>query len=129
MGYSKGTYRDRTFLPPLPRPKASTSRFIDGRTRRFKLAADGGFVGMSDTMQRVILLLSFEVPDFGEFSTDFERETWRRDAIKALRPLTDNRPPLISDLVVVVESPRIGQDNGEISFLNEVSGDREELQL
>lgn len=129
MGFTKGVYRDRTFLPPLARPKAGEARHIDGCTQRFEILADGGYRTMQSTMQRVLLILSFETPRPSSFSTDNQRETWRRQALKALRVLTASQPPVITDLIVKVTSSRPGEDEVSVSFIDATTGDQESTTL
>ena len=128
MGYIQGAYRSRVFLPPLGRPEAGTSRHLDGETRRFELTATGGFRAMPDTMQRVLLLLAFGVPDIAQFSTDTARAEWRRRAIKALRPLTNASPPVITGLTIRVTAPRPGADDAEVGF-RDASGKRQGISI
>ena len=122
MSYLQGPYQFRAFLPPPDRPTAGTSRFIDGKTKRFELTPEGGFVTMPDTMQRVLLLLSFRVPPFGPFSTDVARATWRDQAFKALRVLTDANPPDITGLTITMSKERAGADNAVVEFIDSASG-------
>ena len=124
MSYIQGPYQYRALLPPLPRPTAGTSRFIDGQTRRFELTEDGGFVDMPDTMQRVMLLLAFNVPDIGQFSTEIARAEWRKRALKALEPLTAVQPPVITNLTITMSTSRPGSDDADIDFVDNSTGRR-----
>jgi len=66
---------------------------FDPVTRRYVIAADGGFEPMDSTAQRVVLLVSLAIGKETPFLTpqgDAEMEQRIRDA---LAPLTDTRDP------------------------------------
>ena len=81
-------------------------------------------VDMPDTMQRVMLLLAFNVPDIGQFSTEIARAEWRKRALKALEPLTAVQPPVITNLTITMSTSRPGSDDADIDFVDNSTGRR-----
>lgn len=129
MGYASGPYRNRDFLPVPPRPVGVSSREIT-KDRQFVVdPTTGGFVGMSDAMQRVVLLIDDRVPPLRGFSSDEEREKYRQLIFVALRPVTDSRPPAIQNLVVEITSTSPGKTVAKVDFVNRLTNDKESRQL
>lgn len=129
MGYSRGVYTNRDFLPVLLRPEAGSSRELDPTGRFVVDPTTGGFSRMDDVAQRVTLLLAFNVPEFGGFSTDAARATWRARAFKALEPLTRSKPPVIRDLRIVVESDGPGRNEATVTYIVVSTGQEDTVTL
>lgn len=101
----------------LTRAPLTSSRKIDGVTKRYVTTAAGGFEGMDDVAQRVLLLLSFADTEIGVITPQTMRaqEQKFRDA---LAPLTNQRAPTIKILEVSVRNPNMGRLVKTIRYKN-----------
>ena len=100
MGFGTGPFGATPFgtapVSPAEEPGRvlSSSRNIDGKTKRYTLDDDGNYDGMHDTAQRVLLLLAYECKEPTVIGVDFEGKM--RSSIRAaLAPLTSGREPSI----------------------------------
>ena len=89
-------------LPAEDPCKVSSSRQIDGKTGRFVQTTNGGYAGMGDTQQRVLMLVSFATQKLPPHITDDGMNAQRDAIIAALAPLTDSKNQVIELLDVAV---------------------------
>lgn len=106
MAYTKGPYGSVggiVVAPPATDGRAalSSSRGIDARTMRYKIADDGGFEPMDDVAQRVLCTLAFVVKMGGRIVP--QEQTALKSRIRTeLRQLTDGQEPVIKLVDVTV---------------------------
>jgi hypothetical protein len=99
------------------RSSLSSSRKINGVTKRYELNEQGGFESMDDVSQRVLLLISFadiETP----FITDRDMQEQELRLRDALRAMTTGPEPAIRLLEVSVVSNEPGVTTKTIRFQN-----------
>ena len=89
-------------LAAAPQTALSSSRKIDGVTRRYVLTADGGFEPERDISQRIQLLLDFGMPAEPQFLDDRFAATIDQRVRAALAPLTDGPEPSIAIVSIAV---------------------------
>jgi hypothetical protein len=89
-------------LPAEDPCKVSSSRQIDGKTGRFVQTTNGGYAGMGDTQQRVLVLVSQATATLPPFITDDTLADIRAKIITALAPLTNPKNQTIELLDVAV---------------------------
>lgn len=88
-------------LEDAVRTSLSSSRKIDAETMTYVENDDGGFDPMSDTAQRVLLLIAFEVKEPPILDARYPAIMEARIR-KALSPLTSGREPAIKILSISV---------------------------
>lgn len=81
-------------LPSEPHTTLSSSRSIDFPTMRYVQNTDGGFKGMSDTLQRVLLAIAFGVREPKIITPQALRQV-ENDVRISLEPLTKQPNPAI----------------------------------
>jgi hypothetical protein len=98
-GFGTGPYGLASLGLPADEPetlapaKIGNARKIDGKTRRYVVAADGGFEAMDETAQRVLLLVSLAVGKEPPFLTPQGNAEMEQRIRTALAPLLDTRDP------------------------------------
>lgn len=128
MGYGTGVFGAILGVPAAPYPPQvvsplSSSRKIDGVTKRYVMNDEGGFEPMDDTDQRVLLTLSFADTD-SKFITPQglrSQEQKMRDALTA-NGLLDARAPSIQIVRLTVERSGSGEVTKTIVYKNLKSG-------
>lgn len=115
-------------LPAEDPAELSSSRKIDGTTKKFVQNTNGGYRGMSDTMQRVLLLVSFAVRSYPKFNTAESREQIVADVTTALRPLTNPKAQVIELLEVSVRDDGKDGTYPLVRYRDLVSGKEETIQ-
>ena len=111
MTYSRGPYSTFTSLPVPPRPEVHSSRKINFPTKLYEIeASTGGFESMPSVAQRVLMLVSFNVPP-SKFVTPVDNEQVRQRIITALAPLTESKPPAIE-----IDEIEVGTDSAGTGF-------------
>jgi hypothetical protein len=116
MTYVRGPYSSLTSLPVPPLPEVHSARKYNYETNLLEIdEATGGFKGMPPTVQRVALLISFEVEDV-KFITPQQNELVRKRMERALLPLTSGRAPLIKIERISVGSDKAGTTFREVRF-------------
>lgn len=93
----------------------SSSRSIDAYGR-YVLTDEGGFDGMPDVRQRVLLLVSFGAGPNPPFTDDRSRNAVARNVRAALLPLSGGKEPLIEVQAVNVTRSGPGTLKREIIF-------------
>jgi hypothetical protein len=134
MGFGTGPYGAGFFGLPSPDPVVqtprtlSTSRKIDGSTKRYVNDANGNPLSMDDTDQRVLLLVAFATIDT-PFVTQRDLNTQAANIRAALQPLLAQRPPAIAlDDVQVVEDGETNV-NRFVSYTNLRTSQSRTIQL
>lgn len=89
-------------LPAEDPADLSSSRQIDGKTGRFVQTTHGGYAGMGDTQQRVLMLVSYATRRLPPHITDDGMAATQQAIVAALRPLTDPKRQTIELLDVSV---------------------------
>ena len=89
-------------LPAEDPADLSSSRQIDGKTGRFVQTTHGGYAGMGDTQQRVLMLVSYATRRLPPHITDDGMAATQQAIVAALRPLTDPKRQTIELLDVAV---------------------------
>ncbi len=115
-------------LPAEDPAELSSSRKIDGTTKKFVQNTNGGYAGMSDTMQRVLLLVSFAVRNYPKFNTDESREQIVADITTALRPLTNPKNQAIELIEVSVRDDGRDGTYPLVRYRDLVSGKEQTVQ-
>ncbi len=93
MTYSTGPYSRFTELPVPPRPEIRSAREVRFETGQYVIdPITGGYKGMPPTLQRVVLLIAFEVPQ-EEFITPQANARVESNIRKALKVLTSGKAP------------------------------------
>lgn len=121
MGYGQGPYGTTDGTPPsLPAQvptSLSSSRQIDGVTRRYVQDTHGGFAAMDDVAQRVLLLVSF-----AELNATVITPQTLNDQANAIRaalvPLLDVKTPAISLIAVDVTRSASGTMTKAVTYKN-----------
>lgn len=97
----------------------SSSRKIDGVTKRYVLNAQGGFAPMDDTDQRVLLVFSFAVVDTPFITPQSMREQEQRiRTALTTSGLVAPRSPAIKIIKLTVDSPSYGVVRRTLVFKN-----------
>ena len=115
-------------LPAEDPAELSSSRKIDGTTKKFVQNTNGGYAGMSDTMQRVLLLVSFAVRNYPKFNTDESREQIMADITTALHPLTNPKNQAIELIEVSVRDDGRDGTYPLVRYRDLVSGKEQTVQ-
>lgn len=122
MSYSQGPYSKLSSLPVLPRPEVHSSREIDFANKRYVInSTDGGFDGMPSVAQRVLMLVSFEVPET-RFITPQDNERERNNIETALTVLTNAKPPVIEIEVIEIGTDSAGTGYRRIKYKDLLAG-------
>ena len=109
-------------LPAEDPARISSSRSIDGTTKQFVQTTNGGYAGMPDTMQRVLLLVSFAVKKLPAFVDDESRAQIVADITTALQPLTNPKNQTIDLLDVSVDEDGKSTTFPRVRYRDLVSG-------
>lgn len=129
MPYATGPYSLHSSLPSPARPEIHSSRSINFASKRYELdATTGGNDPMTDTAQRVALLLTFGV-EMPRFVSEQHLEQLRTDARTALVDLTDGPRPDISLVSVTAERTYPGTASLVVQYRNLGTGKNETVQL
>ncbi len=105
--------------PPVNR--LTSSRGIDGMSRKYVINDEGGFVAMDDVAQRVMLLLAFGVTQPATITPE-SKAALATQIRAALAVLTVGREPTIKILTLdVVDDGRDGL-NPRLSYRNLLTG-------
>ncbi len=127
MSYGTGPYGAAQFggVIPTTNPEGtaslSSSRGYDGITRRYIIAADGGFEPMDDIAQRVLLLIAFGVPA-QKIITPQENAGTAAAIRRVLEPLTKGSRPTIRITELVVADKGGGRLFRTLSYTNTLTG-------
>jgi len=101
MPFGTGPYGVGAFGLPLAgtatptQVQVVTSQAIDAKAMDYVVYDDGNYVGMDDTMQRILLLISFNVKRPALIGVGYEANM-REQVLAALAPLLKSTPPTIS---------------------------------
>ena len=109
-------------LPAEDPAELSSSRKSDGTTKKFVQTTNGGYAGMPDTMQRVLLLVSFAVKKLPAFVDDESRAQIVADITTALQPLTNPKNQVIDLLDVSVDEDGKSTTFPRVRYRDLVSG-------
>lgn len=98
-------------LTPVPEVLAdlSSSRKIDGKTKKYVIDGNGGFSHMDDIHQRILLLIAFNVTE-PEFLDNSFPHTMEQQIRNALKPLTDGTEPEIGITLIQITTDRDSSD-------------------
>jgi hypothetical protein len=99
----------------------SSSRGVNGVTRRYVVNDEGGFAAMDDTAQRVMLALAFGVTQ-PKTITPETRAALETQIRAALRPLTAGREPAIKILSLTVDDNGRDELTPRLAYKNLLTG-------
>lgn len=102
--------------------RVSTSRKIDPLTKRFVQVTNGGFAGMTDTCQRVLLLTLQAMAGRATIITPDEQVDTEQRVRAALAPLLAGREPAIELLAVTVEDDGRDAEQVAVTFRDLATG-------
>lgn len=133
MSYGTGPYGATGLGAPIgtldsePRTTLSSSRSIDFPTMTYVQNDDGGFVGMSDTLQRVLLAIAFGVTEPKIITPQSLRQI--ENAIRTtLEPLTRGPRPVIKLISVEAVDDGAQTTSKRISFFDYISNTTQEVK-
>ena len=124
MTYSTGPYSKYSSLPVPSRPKINSARSISPQHKRYEInQTTGGFESMGYVKQRILLLVSLNVPE-KKFNTPNEHFEIQDAIRKAIQPVIDDREILL--LKIYVGSDNLGTQRREIFYKDLTLGEKDD---
>ncbi len=113
--------------PPASQALASlsSSRRIDGVTRRYVLDDEGGFAAMGDTAQRVYCAVTQAAGEEPAFIDQRAGATIEASVRAALEPLTRGPEPMIRIVSIAVARTAPGALSRSVTFVDLTNGTEE----
>jgi hypothetical protein len=107
-----------TLLPAEDPARVSTSRKVDPLTKRFVQTTNGGYAGMTDACQRVLLLTLQALANHTGLITPDEQGDTEQRVRAALSVMADGKEPVIELRQVLVTDDGRDAEQVTIEFLD-----------
>jgi hypothetical protein len=120
MPYTRGPYAQHSSLPSPDVTTIPVARKINFATKRYELDANGNYVAMNATAQRVMIALAFGAPNAPRFITDQDMEKRRQQINTALIGLVAEGAIEVTS--VEVWRSKAGEGKERVRFINRATG-------